>query len=177
MSPLPIVASHRNAPLEKPPQFFTIFALVKYREYRVIIVLKAQISCNIVWTLKKISLRGECYPANTYFGTVFWGALVLNIANDKARKLLLMNQMQLEAPPVSNLCCKHRRPHSKMSTPKPSIGPDPGLLSALLAHTGNLTSALTVKYTNRQDWISKTNSRSVWRNGLTGQVTSHCSGT
>ena len=50
---LPIVASRRNAPLEKNPQFFTIFALVKYREYRVIIVLKPQISCNIVWTFKK----------------------------------------------------------------------------------------------------------------------------
>ena len=31
----------------------------KYRKYRVIIVSKPKISCNIVWTLKKISLRGE----------------------------------------------------------------------------------------------------------------------
>ena len=31
----------------------------KYRKYRVIIVSKPKISCNIVWTLKKISLRGD----------------------------------------------------------------------------------------------------------------------
>ena len=32
---LPIVASRRNALLEEKPQFLTIFALVKYRKYRV----------------------------------------------------------------------------------------------------------------------------------------------
>ena len=56
----------------KNPQFLTKFALVKYREYRVIIVLKPQISCNIVWTLKKISLRGgqgrlEVFQKNIHF--------------------------------------------------------------------------------------------------------------
>ena len=60
---MPIVASRRNAPLEKKTQFLTIFALVKYREYRVIIVLKPQISCNIVWTLIKISLKGDSRTA------------------------------------------------------------------------------------------------------------------
>ena len=55
---LPIVANRRNAPLERKPQLLTIFALVKYCKYRVIIVSKPQISCNIVWTLKKNSLRG-----------------------------------------------------------------------------------------------------------------------
>ena len=35
---LPIVASRRNALLEKKRYLFTIFALVKYRVYRVIIV-------------------------------------------------------------------------------------------------------------------------------------------
>ena len=59
---LPIVASRRNAPLEKNPQFLTIFALVKYRKYRVIIVSKPKISCNIVWIKKKISLRGDQDP-------------------------------------------------------------------------------------------------------------------
>ena len=42
----------------KKTQFLTIFALVKYREYRVIIVLKPQISCNIVWTFKKNIAQG-----------------------------------------------------------------------------------------------------------------------
>ena len=35
----------------------------KYRKYCVIIESKSKISCNIVWTLKKISLRGAPYHA------------------------------------------------------------------------------------------------------------------
>ena len=42
----------------------------KYRKYRVIIVSKPKILCNIVWTLKKISLRGGWY---TRLGVKFLG--------------------------------------------------------------------------------------------------------
>ena len=43
--------------MKKPPQSLTIFALVKYGEYHVIIVSIPKISCNIVWTRKNISQR------------------------------------------------------------------------------------------------------------------------
>ena len=43
----------------------------KYRKYRVIIVSKPKISCNIVWTLKKISLRGEP-DQNLWWGDRNW---------------------------------------------------------------------------------------------------------
>ena len=52
---LPIVASRRKTLLEKKTQFFK---LLKYRVYRVIIVSKPKISCNIVWTLKKDIAEG-----------------------------------------------------------------------------------------------------------------------
>ena len=43
---------------KKKTQILTIFALVKYREYRVIIVSIPKISCNIVWTRKKDIAEG-----------------------------------------------------------------------------------------------------------------------
>ena len=55
---LPIVTSRRNALLEEKMQILNIFALVKYRKYRVIIVSIPKISCNIVWTPKKDIVHG-----------------------------------------------------------------------------------------------------------------------
>ena len=43
---------------KKKMQILNIFALVKYRKYRVIIVSIPKISCNIVWTPKKNIAEG-----------------------------------------------------------------------------------------------------------------------
>ena len=71
-----------NALLERKTQILTIFVLVKYREYHVIIVSIPKILCNIVWTQKKDIAEGWSWVRQELtHGIVRSASVLLNLGD------------------------------------------------------------------------------------------------